>query len=248
MTALQVDRGEPGRRRTRGRPPGCRRVCRSTPAGRISGTPTTPGTYASVRVTVTDAATGRPRRTRSPGRISRARHRSRGRFAQTFRRRGRRDRRAGDGDRWHRAVYLDRRSTCRAGLTMNSAGRITGTLDRGTRWLTTVTVTDSAGRAAAVTFPWSGRLHGRLTHHRHRPATGPTRVGQNVTHHRELAGGSSGATHLGGDRAAARHDDEHQQRQRHRHSSTRRVPTPSRSPSGDGRRAPPRSCSVWTVT
>jgi type II secretory pathway pseudopilin PulG len=124
-------------------------------SGRISGTPTTAGTYSSVRVTVTDAATGTATTnaftwtvTSPPAPVAVASPIT----AQSSADEGVIDVQAtstgGTGPYTWTATNLP------AGLTINSAGRITGTLTRGTRWLTTVRVTDSTGDSDSVTIPW----------------------------------------------------------------------------------------------
>jgi prepilin-type N-terminal cleavage/methylation domain-containing protein len=121
-------------------------------SGRISGTPTAAGTYSSVRVTVTDAATGTavtnaftwtiatPVAVASPITTQNAVDGTAASIQAT----------ASGGI----APYTWSASSLPAGLAIDSAGRISGTPTRGSRWLTTLTVTDSIGVSATVTIPW----------------------------------------------------------------------------------------------
>jgi prepilin-type N-terminal cleavage/methylation domain-containing protein len=121
--------------------------------GRISGTPTAAGTYSSVRVTVTDSATGTATTNAFTWTVEAALAVASPAATMT----------GNDNDVVNVQAtasggvspYTWTASNLPAGLSINAAGRITGTLTRGTRWLSTVRVTDSVGATASVTVPWS---------------------------------------------------------------------------------------------
>jgi prepilin-type N-terminal cleavage/methylation domain-containing protein len=121
-------------------------------SGRISGTPTAAGTYSSVMVTVTDALTGTATTNAFTWTIAAPVAVASPITAQT----------SADGT----AVSIQAApsggvspytwsiSSLPPGLAMDSAGRISGTPTQGSRWLTTLTVTDAVGGSASVTVPW----------------------------------------------------------------------------------------------
>ena len=128
-------------------------------SGQVTGTPTTTGTYSSVKVTVTDSAgasattnaftwtinpppavTAPAPRTDASGSAVSVQATATG----------------GVGP------YTWAASNLPAGLTLNtSTGLISGTPSAGTRYLTTLTVTDSKGATANTTFAWT--ITGGLT-------------------------------------------------------------------------------------
>jgi prepilin-type N-terminal cleavage/methylation domain-containing protein len=122
-------------------------------SGRISGTPSTSGTYASVRVTVTDSATGTATTNAFTWTVAAALAVASPTTTLT----------GNDGDvvsvqataSGGVSPYTWTGSNLPAGLSINAAGRIAGTLTRGTRWLSTLRVTDALGATASVTVPWS---------------------------------------------------------------------------------------------
>jgi prepilin-type N-terminal cleavage/methylation domain-containing protein len=121
-------------------------------SGRIGGTPTTAGTYANVRVTVTDSATGTATTNAFTWTVAAALAVASPTSTLT----------GDDNDvislqataSGGVSPYTWTASNLPTGLSINSSGRITGTLTRGTRWLTTLRVADARGGSASVTIPW----------------------------------------------------------------------------------------------
>jgi len=121
-------------------------------SGLISGTPTTAGTYSSVRVTVTDAASGAV--TTNPFTWTIAAPVA---IASPITEQSSTDGTAVSIQATPSggvSPYTWSASSLPAGLAIDSAGHVSGTPTRGSRWLTTLTVTDSVGASASVTVPW----------------------------------------------------------------------------------------------
>jgi hypothetical protein len=121
-------------------------------SGRIGGTPTAAGTYSSVRVTVTDSRGGAATTNAFTWTVNAALAVASPITEQS----------AADGDvvsvqataTGGISPYTWTATNLPTGLSINSSGRITGTLTRGSRWLTTLRVTDSRGGSDSVTIPW----------------------------------------------------------------------------------------------
>jgi prepilin-type N-terminal cleavage/methylation domain-containing protein len=121
-------------------------------SGRIVGTPTVAGTYADVRVTVTDSATGTATTNPFTWTVSPALAVASPTEALA----------ANDGTAFSVQAtatgglgpYVWTGSNLPNGMNINSSGQVSGTPTRGTRWLTTLRVTDSTGATASVTIPW----------------------------------------------------------------------------------------------
>jgi prepilin-type N-terminal cleavage/methylation domain-containing protein len=122
-------------------------------SGRISGTPTAAGTYAAARVTVTDSGGGTATTNAFTWTIAAALAVASPITAQS----------SADGNvisvqatsTGGTGPFTWSASSLPTGLSINSSGRITGTLTRGTRWLSTIQVTDSRGDTDSVTIAWA---------------------------------------------------------------------------------------------